>query len=376
MKAPSYFNSIGKSYRYKAILINILTLLLCLFAGCSLQPVNWVSVKGENLTGRAGIPLLDPNDPNEPFVVKKKIENGDFKNITMKARIELDNTCRIKYHWPYHLISGKMVAEGWLGSNGKKYPVVLDTGCPVTCIVTDKHVIKNKLPIYHLGNNPTYSADMGLCKIPELRIGKMTMFDLPCLYIEKRDAIQIFGVTIAYDESMLIGLQILQAFKYVMFDNINKEVEFSPREIFEPAHPQLWKSYPFVIKEKSNDNDAIFVTMTVAGQEVELYLDTGSRQGLQFSEQTWEKLREKIPITKLRNGNFRTAFLENIACKKGTVKELDIGGIKIKNIEIVVLPDDNPAKLQTLLGMQCFRDTIIVLDFGRNLLWVKTSGTN
>jgi hypothetical protein len=358
---------------YKAILIMLFS---CLLVGCSIQPVDWVSVKGENLTGRPEIPLLDPNDPNEPFEVEKKVGNGDFNYITMKARIELNNTCRIKYHWLYYLISGRMVVEGRLGSNGKKYPILLDTGCPVTCVVTDRHVIENKLPIYHLGNNPTYSADMGLCKIPELRIGKMTMVDLPCLYIEKRDAVQIFGVTIAYDESMLIGLQILQAFKYVMFDNVNREVEFSPREIFEPAHPQLWKSYPFVIKEKASDNNAIFVTMTVAGEKVELYLDTGSGQGLQFSEQMWEKLRGKIPVAKLRNGNFRTAFLENYTCKKGVIKELDIGGRTIKNIEITVLPNDNPTNLQTLLGMKCFRDTIMVLDFERNLMWVKTSGAN
>jgi hypothetical protein len=356
---------------HKANLCNLIILFSCLLVGCSLQPVDWVSVKGKNLKGRSGIPLLDPNDPNGPFVVKKKVENEDFNNIIMKANIKLNDTCRIKYLWPDYLISGKMVVEGKLGSNGRKYPVVLDTGCPVTCIVTDKHVIRNRLPIYHLGNNPTYSADMGLCKIPELRIGKMTMVDLPCLYIEKRDAIQIFGVTIAYDESMLIGLQILQAFKYVMFDNISKEVEFSPRKIFEPAHPQLWKSYPFVIKKKSNDNDAIFVTMAVAGQDVQLYLDTGSGGGLRLNEQIWEKLRGKIPINKLKNGNFRTAFLENIACKKGAVKELDIGGRTIKNVEIVVFPDDNPTNLQTLLGMKYFRDTIIVLDFQRKLLWVK-----
>jgi hypothetical protein len=361
---------------YKAILSNLLMLFLCLLVGCSLQPVDWVSVKGKNLTGRAGIPLLDPNDPNEPFEVEKKVENGDFNNITMKARIELDNTCRIKYHWSHHLISGKMVVEGRLGSKGKKYPVVLDTGCPVTCIVTDRHVIRNKLPIYHLGTNQIYSADMGLCKLPELRIGKMVMVDLPCLYIEKREAIQVFGVTIAYDESILVGLKILRAFKYVMFDNANREVEFSPKEIFKPAHPQLWRSYPFVIKERSSNNDAIFVTMTVAGEEMELMLDTGSGSWLEFNEQMWEKLQGKIPVAKLRSGNFRTAFLENFVCRKGIIRELDIGGRTFKNVRIAVFPDENPVDRETLIGMRCFRDTIMVLDFQRNLMWVKTSGAD
>jgi len=361
---------------YKAILSNLLILFSCLLVGCSIQPVDWVSVKGENLTGRSEIPLLDPNDPSGPFVIENKSENGDFNNITMKARIELDNTCRIKYHWSHHLITGRMVVEGRLESNGKKYPVVLDTGCSVTCIVTDKHVIKNKLPIYHLGTNPVYSADMGLCKLPELQIGKMVMVDLPCLYIEKREAIQIFGVTIAYDESILIGLQVLQAFKYVMFDNVNREVEFSPREIFEPAHPELWKSYPFLIKENSRDNDALFVTMTVAGEETELMLDTGSGSWLEFSEQMWEKLRTEIPGIKLRNGTCSYAFLESQACRKGVIREIDIGGRTFKNVRITILPDENPVNRETLIGMQCFRDTIMVLDFERNLMWVKTDGTN
>jgi hypothetical protein len=268
------------------------------------------------------------------------------------------------------------VVEGRLGSNGKKYPVVLDTGCPVTCIVTDEHVIRNGLSIYPLGANPVYSADMGLCKLPELRIGKMVMVDLPCLYIEKREAIQVFGVTIAYDESILVGLKILRAFKYVMFDNVNREVEFSPKEIFKPAHPQLWKSYPFVIKERSSNNDAIFVTMTVAGEEMELMLDTGSGSWLEFNEQMWNKLRTKIPDIKLRNSTCSYAFLKNQACRKGIIRELDIGGRTFKNVRIAVVPDENPVNRETLIGMQCFRDTIMVLDFERNLMWVKTSGAD
>jgi hypothetical protein len=351
-------------------------LFSCLLVGCSIQPVDWVSVKGENLTGRLDIPLMDLNDPNGPFVIENEVENGDFNNITMKARIKLDNTCRVKYLWPDRLITGRMVVEGRIGSNGKKYPIVLHTRCSITCIVTDEHVIENKLPIYYLGTNPTYSADMGLCKLPKLHMGKMLMVDLPCLYIERRRATQIFGVTVAYDESILVGLQILQAFKYVMFDNVNGEVEFSPREIFEPVHPELWKSYPFSIKEKSSENDALFVTMTVAGEEVELMLDTGSSGWLEFSGQTWKKLRSKIPGIKLRNSTCRYAFLKSQPCRRGVIKELDLGGRTFKNVRIAVLIDENAINREALIGMRCFRDTVMVLDFERNLLWVKTCGAD
>lgn len=351
-------------------------LFTCLLAGCSLQPMDWVPVKGENLTGRSDIPSLDPNDPNGPFVIENKTEEGQFSNITMKARIRLDEICRIKYLWPDHSITGRMVVKGGLGSKGKKYPIVLDTGCPVTCIVTDKHVINNRLPVYHLGTNPIYGADTGLCRLPELNIGKIVMTDLPCLYIEKREALQIFGVTIAYDESILLGLEILRAFKYVMFDDLNKEIEFSPTKIFEPAHPEQWKSFLFSIKEKSNNNSALFAAMTVEGEQLELMLDTGSGGWLEFNEQTWEKLRVKFPAVRLRNGSCGTAFLENFPCKKGIIKELEIGGKIFKNAGITVFQNENPINRKTLIGMKCFQDTIMVLDFERNLLWVKTNGTD
>ena len=362
----------------KNILIIFLILYLCLLVGCSIHPFRVATSDGKNLKDQPGLLLIDPNASNRLFTIEKTGDNNDVWNITWiaKGHINLDDKCRVKYLWPHHLITGKMVVEGQFGSNGTKYPIILDTGCSVACMVNDLHVIKNKMPIYPLGTNPVYSAEMGLCRLPELRIGKMSLTNLLSMYIEKRNSIQTFGVSIAYDDSILVGLDVLRSFRYILFDNINKEVEFSAKETFAPDESELWASYPFSIKEKTKSSSAIFVEIPVASEPMELMLDTGWGGELVLNEQNWEKLSRRISKVRLRKDNCAFAFLPEMACKKTIVKKLDIGHIKIKSAKIEVLPDDNPLKLRALLGMYCFRNTIMVLDFERNLMWIKKNGAH
>ena len=54
-------------------------------------------------------------------------------------------------------------------------------------------------------------------------------------------------------------------------------------------------------------------------------------------------------------------------------KSLQVGDRVIREAQVSVFPNDSPLldRCPGLIGMQFFRDTIVVLDFQRNLMWVK-----
>jgi hypothetical protein len=136
--------------------------------------------------------------------------------------------------------------------------------------------------------------------------------------------------------------------------------------------PDLWAKYSFAIEEDLGGNAFLFVKIPVAGEETELQLDTGSGRGLAISEEMWEKISKGAPQTKLKTGTDLYPYIGSLPCRQGTIRNLEVGGRTVKNAMISVFADDSPllAQGQGLLGMQYFRDTVIVLDFDRNLMWV------
>ncbi|MCK4825827.1 hypothetical protein KA005_59310 [bacterium] len=357
----------------------LLGLFFCLPAGCALQPIRLVVVKGTKLEGRADIPLIDPNDPNSPYTIEfSQEDNGNRMTISQPkgGMIKLKRTCRIKYSRLYNIVTPRIVIEGKVKRTGKKYPIAVDTGCVYPLVVHDIHVQENKLAILPLVNGRGDSIRAGFCYLPELQIGKMTLVNLLCCYKERHAELQVFGLPIARVKEILLGLDALKGFKYILFDGISKEVEFSPKSIFEPETPSLWSRYSFAIKKGLLKQDFIFVKIPIAGEEMELIYDTAGGCGLLIRERVWKNVRKSIPNVKLKTSAlFVPARGGWISCKKVVIRELYVGKRKVKNAIVSVVPNDSQfpdfQNCQGLLGMQYFRDTIIVLDFERNLMWVK-----
>ena len=187
----------------------------------------------------------------------------------------------------------------------------------------------------------------------------------------------LFGLSIAKDDSkddsIIVGLPALREFKYIVFDNIRKEVEFSNNELFEPRQLELWEQYSFSIEEDFHGNAFLFVKIPIAGEETELQLDTGSGRGLAVAEELWEVMRQRIQDVKLRKGKDLYPYIGWLVCKRAVIPKLEVGDRTVRNAKISVFPNDSLLleECQGLLGMQYFRDTVIVLDFERNLMWVK-----
>jgi len=340
----------------------IAVIVLYLLAGCSIHPVRVAIVSGKDLQDRADIPKLN----DELYSSGNWDAGGQIgKDIGEK------NFFRVKYH-PSYSVNHWMVVEGELGK-GKKYPVVLDTGASPALVVNDIHIVENKLAICPLGTNNDDSGSWGVCRLPELRIGEIRLADWLCFYREQHAEVQIFGLPIGTGKEIIAGLPALQKFKYIVFDSIKKEVEFSLENSFECGQPDLWAQYPFVIEQGWGGNVFLLVEIAIAGEQIELQLDTGSGRGLAIAEELWEKIRERIPDVKLCKGRDLYPYIGWLSCKRGIISKLEVGGRTVKDAKISIFPNDSDLieQCEGLLGMQYFQDTVMVLDFERNLMWVK-----
>ena len=67
-----------------------------------------------------------------------------------------------------------------------------------------------------------------------------------------------------------------------------------------------------------------------------------------------------------------------LPCRKMTIKELQVGNMLIKNANINVITNKNPWHEDDhhMLGMGFFKETIVVLDFDKSLMWIKKQQTN
>jgi len=349
----------------KVILNSLLGSLLFLHAGCQMVVVN-----GNRLENKAEIYSVNPDNL---ITVTNWVKNSNT-DLNIGCRIDKatmqQDTWRIKYHNSYSK-NRWMAVEGEFG-NGNKYPIILDTGASIGLFVNDIHIKENKLPIHPLTSNND-SVGWGMCHLPELHIGQATLVNWPCFYQEQHTEVQLLGLPLARDKAAIAGLQALRMFKYITFDSIREEVEFSLGTIFEPENSDSWAKYPFTIEEDLGGNSFLYVTIPVAGEETELQLDTGSGRGLAIAEELWEKMYNKTQPVKLHKGRDLYPYIGWLLCKRGVIPVLELGNRVVKDAMISVFPNDSPILDESsgLIGMQCFQDTVMVLDFERRLMWVK-----
>jgi len=346
---------------------SLLALFLLLQVGCQMVVVN-----SKRLEGMAGIRLMRQDDPINGFNWAKDIYNGNWNHSNqIDVDTEQRDPCRIKYHSSYS-VNRWMAVEGKL-DNGRKYPVVLDTGASIALFVNDIHIMENKLAIYPLKSHNVDSVGWGMCYLPELHIGQVTLANWPCYYQEQHTEVQLLGLPLAKGKAVIAGLAALRRFKYISFDSVRKEVELSLKKVFKPDQLDSWTQYSFAIEEDLGGNVFLFVKIPIAGEEIELQLDTGSGRGMAIAEELWEEMRKEIQHVKLRKGREIYPYIGRLVCKRGVVQELEVGNRTVRNAKISVFPNDSPIVDQCsgMLGMQYFADTVMVLDFEQDLMWLK-----
>lgn len=350
----------------RAVLNSFLALVLLWLSGCSVSPIQTVIANSRNLENSSRTFLIDANGQ----AGSEKSAEGNWSRIGKATN--LGTNCRVKYHHSYAK-NLWMAVEGEL-SNGTKYPVVLDTGASTALFVNDIHILENNLAIRPFKTDSGDLTGWGACHLPKLTIGEITLVDWPCYYRNQHVELRVFGLTVLKDKALIAGLVALREFKYIVFDSLRREAEFSIEKAFEPTKPDLWTKYPFVIEEDFSGNAFLFVKIPIAGQLIELQLDTGSGRGLAIGEKLWQRIRRKIKGTSLKKGKDLYPYIGWLDCRKTVIAQLSVGDRKIENAKISIFPNESPLldQCEGLLGMQYFQDTVIVLDFERNLLWVSS----
>ena len=357
------------------------TVLLCCFlslvflAGCSLV-VRQAVVKGR-LADLRNSPRIDPNDPNG--LIDTVDVEGDTTSIVIKeGRMDIaleGSPCRVKYMERSGAdLDNGITLEGELAGSSRSYPVRIDTGVPGYLLVNEIHVRENNLPIYH-----TPGSQEGICHLPDLRIGGLTLSNFLAIFKLRHSELQLFGLPIRKDKTIYIGVSLLQQFKYVAFDGINDEVEFSVTKRFEMEDQSLWSHYRFSAKPDANGRPRISIQIPIGGQEMTLVFDTGCQPALVTTEKIWEQTRKRFrKIRKSIKTGYAPLAGGNLRSRTVIVKELDIGNRVVKKAYVGILPKDNSVFAgftgqDGILGMQCFADTTIVLDFEREVMWVKNT---
>ena len=356
----------------------LISVLLSLQSGCSVGPVLYVTEDCTNIKEPTDVSSKRSN--NKPDFMISSLQDYMGLDVIWKAdtRVDQNSISRIKYHKQYYK-SRYIVVEGRIGLMGSQCPVVLDTGASQPVFLNVSHVLDNKLLIYHLEDidSELNGHKLGLCHLPLFQIGDVTFTNRPCLYLSPPSIVNLFGVQIAgkntNNNTVIVGLPVLRGFRYIMFDSIKNEVEFSCNQSFEPSKTSMWEKYPINIEEDFHGNTFLFVQIPVVGKEIELQFDTGSGRGLAIGEKLWKQIGDEFQNLNLKKGRDFYPYIGRLACQKGVIAKLQVGDRIINNAEISIFPDDSPllTECEGLLGMQYFNDTIVVLDFERSLMWVK-----
>ena len=258
-------------------------------------------------------------------------------------------------------------------SSGKEYPVLLDSGSSRSIVVQEKHVRENNMVIYPLRDRFGKPRSIGLCLIDKLEIDDLRFERIPGMYIQDTPILRLFGIPIGSGDMVILTLEMMKEFKYVCIDDIEQNVSLSGTELFLPKEKTGWRSYPMAV-EPNGKSLLLFISIPVQGQELKLRFDTGSTGGLTFSKKQWDNIASKFPDFKFHfSGKIAIPISKRINCRIGWQDDVNIADSQIPKVHIRMTVEDNQIfnEGDGFIGMECFKNKSIVLDFARNLFWIK-----
>ena len=335
-------------------------------------------------TDRSHLPHIDPNDPNCPVSIEWITEPNKPPSAVISPR---EGVPANKISGDLHRIAyadnngfwsnpPEILLNGTLADSGKEYEIQVDTGSPYPLLVNDLHVRENHLPIYEIEGK-----DQGICLLPDIHIGSMTLRRPVSVYHWYHFEGRLLGLRVYRPKAILLGVPFLRAFKYVSFDGAGRQAEFSRAESFDPADPNEWSRYPFAESSAPDAETRIHVEIPIAGQTLRVAFDTGYQGALLTSQGTWQQMQQGLSgVRTSRKKLYGPHLGGRISATMATVKRLQVGSRVGRNAHVAALPDDSPliqslGDVDGILGLQCLTDTTIVLDFEREAMWVRNDGT-
>jgi hypothetical protein len=354
------------------------SLVVCAYfaGGCNLGPVNTPAFSDESEVRR-----IDPN--NGPFtageiqrVDAKTGQSQLIRQIKWKPpQISHDSgtpqSFSVKYDaWQFRL-TGRILVP--IDMSGCKRSAIVDTGFSGHVYMNDLMVESCNLAVFPLNTNPATGSAVGLCDIPALRLGPMVLAHPPCLYEQMQWQFRVLGIPLYRHKIVLLGLDFMRPFSYVLLDNTRHTIAFSPRAAFEPDKPSDWLRLPFAL-EKVDDNLRMMMDFPVGGNKVRVEFDTGgARPGLTLREAAWTRVASSVRARATGAGHCQSYQYGPTPCRKYSIPQLNVGRMELKDAAVDVLPDSHPLlkDLDGILSLDYFRTTVVVMDFKKSLIWIR-----
>jgi hypothetical protein len=356
---------------------SLLVFIACIFlvCGCSYGPVNTPDLRDD-----PNIRLIDPN--NGPFVIEQSREPDPNKGETRRLpgikwkptricpSLKDVRTFTARYNSRQFRLTGQVAIPARM-PGGQAYSALLDTGCPYQVYINDAVVRDCDLAVFPGGKHSGTGALMGLCEIPSMEFANVTVRNPSCWYHQRQWQFRIFGIPLYRHRTILIGLGLMRGFSYILFDNVKQQVEFNPEDAFKPDNSSQWVNLPFVIENR--DKRRIMIDISLAGSPVHIEFDTGSFNLLILQNAIWQRLKDGLEVRGGADGKLQTNQYGDLPCRRYVLPELHIGQATLQNVRANILPDDSPfaRNVDGIIGLACFKKTIVVLDFKKNLLWLR-----
>lgn len=346
---------------YVIIFLWIITALCWVFVFALKYANRTVFVYTDNLESMPGIHVLDANNPYFRVTLKEPNEvavNWAGKRVEMKKP-----ECRVS-----RLGGALAYVQGQLNED-KEYPVLFDSGFSQHALVSDTVVQDAGLDIYPVkGLGGTIG---GLCHLGRLRIGDLTIVNPPCAYTLAHYEERRFRRAPLKEKKIWLGLRLMKQFRYILFDNVSREVEFSIKESFKPSDPNQWRHFVTTIKSYGPAGEKLMVDIPVAGHPRRVYFDTGAGSALVVAEDVWETIESELTV--LRRSRKKINMMDGFeSCEEVIVEKLVVGETTRSCEKVHILDNESRwGKELFLLGIGFFQETVIVLDFTSELLWIK-----
>lgn len=345
-----------------------LSLIPCLAAlsGCSvlIRPA---------LVPNRHVERWDVIDPNEYDIQVTETEDGS-KSYHWNRSVNFDDHKQTLPYWGRKSYLNPAVVRGQL--NGTTYAVIFDTGNNLGVLIEDIQINRHDLGVFFF-NSENKSASDGLAIAASLSIGPLAVENYPCSFLKYRAEHRLFGILpIHRFQWIVMPLQVISNFRYIEFNQISKELHISPERPFVPPDASDWIAYPFEINK-----NRILIKTSIEGIETVLFLDTGASGELELNQSLVEQLYDKRP-------DFRTARKKNMKvyapyaggeqnAKLFTAKNLRFADSCLTEVELIYKTASSQetrfpyVDINGTIGLGLFGHTVMVLDFEKNLMWVK-----
>ncbi len=318
-----------------------------------------VFVKNTMLESTPGIEILDAN--NSSFVILRNEPNRldvGWKETNIFLQ---ESKCRVKK-------LDSPILQVMAEFNNKQYPVVIDSGFGMYLMVNDIVVIENELKIFPvITNQPVFA---GLCSVENIKIGDMTISNPQCFYMHGHYEKHVLGKTKWKQSKIIFGLEMMRQFRCIQIDNVISEIEFS-MDSFESEPNETWQEYQMSLEKDEHNNLRALIEIPIEGEVTKIMLDTGAGGYFLLSQNKWAEFSKKLNIIEQTSGQAQMVHgWEDI--QDITVEEIILVENNIKNAHLHIFNNESIYGPDFfMLGMECFKDTVIVLDFEHNLFWVK-----